>query len=89
MTPLLLAASAGSAAECRALLKNGANINARDNFGRTALHWAAECGETECVKLLLEDGAEIEAVDDYGRNAAAHAALFRLPIPEITKLLKG
>jgi len=43
------------------LLEKGANIEAKDNDGDTALINAAIKGETEMVKLLLEKGANIEA----------------------------
>lgn len=46
----------------RWLVEQGADINARDNYGRTALHQHAIswCGNTE---LLLDLGADIEAID--------------------------
>lgn len=36
-----------------ALLRGGARVTARDNFGLTALHHAAQAGQTEAVKFLL------------------------------------
>jgi len=51
------------------LLEKGANIEAKDNDGDTALINAAIKGETEMVKLLLEKGANIEAKDNKGETA--------------------
>ncbi len=41
------------------------NIDAKDNNGWTALHYAVQQGRVEMVKLLLDKGASI---DDEGRN---------------------
>lgn len=51
------------------LLKNGADVNARDEQDMTALMWASEMGHTEMVKLLLENGAHVNAKDEYGQTA--------------------
>ena len=51
------------------LLKNGADVNTRDEQDMTALMWASERGHTEMVKLLLENGAHVNAKDVYGYTA--------------------
>jgi uncharacterized protein len=48
------------------LLERGAAIDARCNFGKTSLHWAAENGRTEVVRLLLERGADAHVRDEDG-----------------------
>ena len=50
---MLAAAKAGDAARLRMALANGANVNATDGDGATALFYAASMGHTACVKLLL------------------------------------
>jgi len=40
LTPLMMAASAGNVALVDALLERGADVEARDVFGRNAFHWA-------------------------------------------------
>jgi ankyrin repeat protein len=51
------------------LLAQGADINARDKQGRTALIHAAREGDSEMVKLLLEKGADPLIKDNNGDTA--------------------
>lgn len=55
-----------SIAALKALLAGGADINARDDHGRTALHAAASWGWTEVAKFLVENGADLHAQDADG-----------------------
>jgi uncharacterized protein len=49
-------------------------INAKENYGSTALTIATENGHTAIVRVLLDRGAAIEAKDKYGRTALLVAA---------------
>lgn len=40
---------------------SGGKMNAKDNFGYTALHYAARSGHLEVCRLLLRHGAEVDA----------------------------
>jgi len=51
------------------LLKQDARFEAKDNEGKTALHWAAENGFLEIVEALLKKGAKIETKDNNGKTA--------------------
>lgn len=42
----------------RLLIQAGANVNAKDNNGNTALSLAQKAGNTEIIKLLIEAGAK-------------------------------
>lgn len=50
------------------LLSQGANVNARDFQGFTALHFAAIWGWSSTVKMLLQHGADINTQTDAGKT---------------------
>ena len=60
------AAEERDTANIRALLEQGADVNAPQADGMTALHWAAYRDDLETVKLLLEAGAGVTAANRYG-----------------------
>ncbi|MBR0279272.1 MAG: ankyrin repeat domain-containing protein [Synergistaceae bacterium] len=66
---------AGNTGKVEAALINGANVNAKDNYGRTVLMWAAINGHTETAELLLKHGADVNAENNYGRTALMWAAV--------------
>ena len=60
------AAKARDAAAVKALLKNGADVNAAQGDGMTALHWAASNGDAALTQMLLSAGANIRATTRLG-----------------------
>ena len=48
------------------LLKNGANINARDSLVRTACHWVVLFDSKDSVKILLNAGCDLQIKDNGG-----------------------
>ncbi|KAK7733320.1 hypothetical protein SLS53_008217 [Cytospora paraplurivora] len=53
------------------LIQHGANIDARNRHGETALLVAARCGNKHVVSNLLDKGANLYARDKYGRGIMA------------------
>ena len=74
--PVAAAAMRDDVAEVRALMSRGADVNAAQGDGMTALHWAAERGNAELTTLLLQSGARAVG-DDAARQL--HAAPSRRP----------
>jgi ankyrin repeat protein len=72
---LHFATANGHAKTVAFLLERGADINAKDKDGRTALHAAAANGHDAIVVHLLERGADINAKDKDGRTALNAAKL--------------
>jgi uncharacterized protein len=67
------AAQRKDCAQVAALLKQGANVNATQADGMTALHWAAYHEDTSLVSKLLEAGAKAEVANRYGVTPLAVA----------------
>ena len=65
------------------LITQGADINARDEYERTPLHYHAQVNNVEKVALLLEKGADIESKAAYDETPLFGAGYH----PEVTALL--
>jgi ankyrin repeat protein len=51
------------------LLERDANVNAKDAFEWTTLHWAAVNGRLVAARLLLENGAQVGRENREGWTA--------------------
>ena len=58
----------------RALLRQGADVNAAQGDGMTALHWAATHGDAALAEVLLYAGANVKATSRLGRYTPLHVA---------------
>ena len=68
----------------------GADVNARDHEGNTALHNAAARGDVEMILYLVSKGADVKAVNREGQTTAdmANGPVQRTqPYPEAVELL--
>lgn len=68
------AAVLGKLKELKKLIKDGADVNAKDNYGWTAMMMSAWNGHTECVAALISAGTDVNANDNYGNTAILLAA---------------
>ena len=68
------AARIGDLHAVRALLQDGADVNAAHGDGMSALHWAAERGDPEMVAALVQAGAAVDAVTRIGHYTPLHVA---------------
>ncbi|MSO62322.1 MAG: ankyrin repeat domain-containing protein [Acidobacteria bacterium] len=69
----------------------GADVNAADHDGNTALHHAAARGDNEMILYLVSKGANVMAVDREGKTTVdmANGAVQRVqPYPETIALLE-
>jgi len=66
---LVVAASAGQPAIVKMLLDKGADVNATDPDGHTALMSAVSSGKLEIVTMLIDKGANMQARDKKGVTA--------------------
>jgi ankyrin repeat protein len=65
----------GDANAVAAMIQQGADVNAREANGTTALHWAVYQQDAELVKRLLAAGAKVSVVNDFGSSPMQEAAL--------------
>lgn len=88
---LLLQAKLGSVSGVQRALDQGATINAQDERGGTALHWAASVNDTQMATFLLSSGAGVNFRNKAGwtplHEAARHDALDRVNYLQVARIL--
>ena len=72
--PVADAAMRRDSAKVRALLKQGADVNAAQGDGMTALHWAAAAGDADVARMLVYAGARVDAATRNGNYTPLHLA---------------
>ncbi len=73
-SPVADAAMRGETERVRALLREGADVNAAQGDGMTALHWAALNGDVAMLEVLLYAGAVAESTTRLGGYTPLHLA---------------
>jgi ankyrin repeat protein len=69
----------------RDLLQRGANIDARDRYGQTALMLAAHAGHREVVETLIAHRADLNVTAKFGLSALMLAIV--AGHPDVARLL--
>jgi ankyrin repeat protein len=72
--PVAAAAKRGDRDAVKALLQKGADANAPEGDGMTALHWAAERGDVPMIEMLAYAGANTGATTRLGGYTPLHLA---------------
>ncbi len=80
----------GTPQDVQAAISKGADVNARDSLGMTALMYAAQSNsDPEVIITLLQAGADMEAKGPLGRTALMIAAQSNQNSKVIAALLKA
>ncbi len=88
-TPVADAAMKGQRDAVKALIAQGADVNAAQGDGMSALHWAADRGDAETAAMLVYAGANIGAVTRIGQYTPLHLASRAGSAPVVQALLKA
>ena len=72
VSPLCSAIAKGDVNAVKALIKQGADVNAKSN-GLRPLHYAAKYNRVALIRVLLTAGSEVHATCDNGYTALGHA----------------
>src|SRR5437763_9308344 len=59
----------GKIEDLTSALREGADVNLKDNKGWTPLHFAAQEYYVNIAQLLIRHGADVNAQDNYGNTA--------------------
>jgi ankyrin repeat protein len=73
--------------EIYGLVTEGVDIDAQDNDGRTALHFAVQSYRVDAITLLLQAGARVDLKDKFGNTPLCTAVNNSQGRGEIIRLL--
>ena len=71
---LFEAAVKNNALDAQRFINEGIDVNAKGDYGKTALMYAAECNSVDVAKLLIKAKADVNAKDNDGKTALVYTA---------------
>ena len=71
------------------LLQAGADVNAKNSKGYTAIHYASERNYEDCLNVLLASGADVNVVNNTGSTPLHLAAYYRGDVTLTRVLLRA
>jgi hypothetical protein len=86
-SPVADAAMRGNRDAVRTLLQQGADVNAPQGDGMSALHWAADRGDADLTEMLVTAGANTGAVTRIGQYTPLHLASRAGSLPAVSALV--
>src|SRR4051794_14388594 len=86
---LWAAVRAGDVAAARAAVENGADVNARNEYGVSTLWIAAGTGKLEVVEYLVGKGADVNARDDIWYQTPLSIATSSAQLKTVQLLIKS
>lgn len=69
------ATTRGEIDKVRLLVREGADVNAKDKFSQTALMYASRVGNIDLVRLLVESGADLNTAAKHNLSALMLAVI--------------
>ena len=88
-TPVADAAQRRDITAVRQLLRQGADVNAAQGDGMTALHWAVQHGDIELGNTIIYAGGDVHAGTRIGRYTPLHMAARSGDVGFVTLLLEA
>ena len=88
-TPVADAAQRRDITAVRQLLRQGADVNAAQGDGMTALHWAVQHGDIELGRTIIYAGGDVHAGTRIGRYTPLHMAARSGDVGFVTLLLEA
>ncbi len=70
---LIEAVQNGDISAAEDYIQKGADVNKKDQYGKTALMWAVGLGHIDIVKLLIKHKVDLDVTGEYGRTVLMDA----------------